>query len=459
MWSSLRCEDASRGWTCLAGVLALLILIAGCSSSRSSAITASTNGSPALANLKVLSTDVTVQANGSSDAANGITGEELSVGDEVRTSPTGFAEVAFFDGSLTRIDHAAEFSVVELQNSDAAKVVHTSLNAGRSWNRIEKLSQSQTWQMDTPVASATVRGTAFVADCSVPTPNACLFQVAEGTVELRLPDATVVTLNAGQQITLVKDQPPPQPTNATVAAILADPWVVQNVTLDHASGQPDIQQSAAAGGVLNGTYTLDSTLRCGQNQVVSTDQATLVVSDGQATLTWGTPQSFFDSTFRGTITQQGGSFQLDSHPSQFMGLHLDGTVTNGGSSLSGTGTVGQGTQYSDCLITFTGTSGSNATTTTDTGPGSTGTAGAPPCTRDAVQAALPAGQVLHDDPRCSGNWATASPTVLNAAGQSQYDITVLLRQNGEGWQVADRSTYCSNGSVPAAIYQQACQTN
>jgi len=239
-----------RRWV-WAAAAALGLMATACGSSHPA--TTTTAGDD-LAHLQIISTDVTVQSDATATATSGSSGQGLGVGSTVATNDAGFAEVGFFDGSLTRVDHAASFTIVDLQNPEASKVVHTDLTAGRSWNRIEKLSESQTWELDTPVADATVRGTAFVADCAIDTPDACRFATVEGTVELRLPDATLVSLEAGEEIVIVKDQPPPVPTTTGVATLLTDPWVAQNVQLDHDGGQPDIEQAAA--GPLDGTWTL-----------------------------------------------------------------------------------------------------------------------------------------------------------------------------------------------------------
>ncbi|HEY8218007.1 MAG TPA: peptidoglycan-binding domain-containing protein [Acidimicrobiia bacterium] len=100
-------------------------------------------------------------------------------------------------------------------------------------------------------------------------------------------------------------------------------------------------------------------------------------------------------------------------------------------------------------------------TSATTGGGGGGT---PPCTdaaiRPAVVASLQPGEQLFqlNEFHCAITWAVTSPTV-GPNQQNSYEITQLLRWNGSAWQVVDRGTYCDGGQVPAAIYQQACQTN
>ncbi len=210
--------------------IAVLGVSCGGGSTKTSA--AKPSGSKALAKLGVISTDVTVKA-GSAPTKSGTSGQPLAVGDTVGTDPSGFAEVGFFDGSLTRVDHAAEFTLTDLQDAESAKVVHTELGAGRSFNRIKKLSESQTWEQDTPVASATVRGTAFAVDCTLAA-DSCTFTVLEGVVELKLPDGTRVTLKAGQRVTLTKGKAPGKVESPTAAELAADPWIKKNVDYEKA---------------------------------------------------------------------------------------------------------------------------------------------------------------------------------------------------------------------------------
>jgi peptidoglycan hydrolase-like protein with peptidoglycan-binding domain len=94
----------------------------------------------------------------------------------------------------------------------------------------------------------------------------------------------------------------------------------------------------------------------------------------------------------------------------------------------------------------------------------TGGGGSPPCTeaaiRPVVQASLSPGEQMFklNKFNCAITWAVATPTV-GSTQQNAVDITVLLRWNGQAWQVVDRGVYCDNGEVPAAIYQKACNSN
>jgi hypothetical protein len=91
-----------------------------------------------------------------------------------------------------------------------------------------------------------------------------------------------------------------------------------------------------------------------------------------------------------------------------------------------------------------------ATTTTTT------SATAPPCTSDAIQAALPSETTITDF-GCEGEWAWAGVDVDPAQGG--YEATDLLKAQGTAWQVVDRATECNPSVVPPAIYDPGCTTN
>jgi hypothetical protein len=89
-------------------------------------------------------------------------------------------------------------------------------------------------------------------------------------------------------------------------------------------------------------------------------------------------------------------------------------------------------------------------------------AAAAPCTAAVITAAVKAFTTNFykvDGYGCSGNFAYAFVTVTDQQGQPTAEVTDLFMAVNGAWQPADRGAYCVNGSVPADIYQNACQTN
>ncbi len=168
----------------------------------------------------------------------------VAVGDEVRTDSTGFAEIAYFDGSVTRLDVETDFEVVELVDSPGDSVIRTQMGVGRTWHRVQALSGNDTYEAETSVATAVVRGTAFVIEC---TETACTFTVLEGTLELVLPpDGPTIVLEAGEVLTIEADTAPGEPELLTSDLLAVDDWLARNNDLDQDSGNDDLAGETAA---------------------------------------------------------------------------------------------------------------------------------------------------------------------------------------------------------------------
>ena len=70
----------------------------------------------------------------------------VSVGDGVRTDATGFAEVAYSDGSRTRLDVNTELEVVSLTDDAGNAVTGTQMALGRTWNRAQSTGSTAAGQ-------------------------------------------------------------------------------------------------------------------------------------------------------------------------------------------------------------------------------------------------------------------------------------------------------------------------
>ncbi len=185
-----------------------------------------------LATLDVLTEAVSVVRDGTGTPEAASSGAELTQGDEVRTDDTGFAEIAFFDGSWQRIDSGASVTLTELVDVEEGHVVRTGLDQGRAWQRVEDLTNSDdSFEVDTPVAVAAVRGTSFSIECGTD-PVACTFAVIEGVVDLDLSDGTTVALTAGQRLEVRADAPPEAPTDVGVEQLEQDEWIADNLARD-----------------------------------------------------------------------------------------------------------------------------------------------------------------------------------------------------------------------------------
>jgi hypothetical protein len=127
--------------------------------------TTTTTSPAAVADARSIEDTVDVRAGASATFAALDSPREVAVGDVVRTDATGFAEIAYFDGSMTRLDVDTEFEVVELIDAVDESVVRTRMGVGRTWHRVAELGEGGEFSVETSVATAVVQGTAFMIHC------------------------------------------------------------------------------------------------------------------------------------------------------------------------------------------------------------------------------------------------------------------------------------------------------
>jgi hypothetical protein len=89
-----------------------------------------------------------------------------------------------------------------------------------------------TYEVQTPVATATAAGTAFSVVCRVITE--CAFSIIEGLVQVVLPDGTAFDLEAGEELVVDAEADPDdlEPTSSGVEALGTDPWIAENLEAD-----------------------------------------------------------------------------------------------------------------------------------------------------------------------------------------------------------------------------------
>jgi len=188
--------------------------------------------------------------------------QPVAVGDGVRTDATGFAEVAYLDGSRTRLDVDTEFEVVALTDDAGNAVTRTQMGLGRTWHRVQAVgAASGGFEVETSQAVATVRGTAFLVSC--PTVESCDYSVMEGVVDVALADGSVVTVTAPATLD-VTDGVATGPVPLTWDGLFGDPWLVDNTDRDVAAGFADrasvYQAYGPAFASMVGTYDVTTTV-------------------------------------------------------------------------------------------------------------------------------------------------------------------------------------------------------
>jgi len=144
----------------------------------------------ALAELRVREDRVSVKATGA-DFEKGTEGQALIAGDTVRTDPDGQAQIDYFEGSQTNLDSDTTLVIGALLNEAGVRSVSLDHTKGRLWNRVEKLTSSEDrYEVRTPNAVASVRGTTIISDGKFDFPNWFFYGFdGEWVIETKLGEA------------------------------------------------------------------------------------------------------------------------------------------------------------------------------------------------------------------------------------------------------------------------------
>jgi hypothetical protein len=141
---------------------------------------------PATATLRLTEADVghvEVQRASADEFKPGRNDQRLRVGDAVRTDDVGHAEVQYDDESFTRLDTNTTFTIEQLTDDQGNRQVVTTIDSGRTWNRAEALTESESFEQTGADATAAVEGTAFAVECD--TEDHCLFIAVYHATSLR----------------------------------------------------------------------------------------------------------------------------------------------------------------------------------------------------------------------------------------------------------------------------------
>jgi hypothetical protein len=140
------------------------------------------NSSDAPAQLRIRQDAIQVK-HGSSDLSAALEGEDLGAGDEVRSDPSGQAQIEFFDGSVVRMDGDTQVTLRRVEDRTEGRQILLGMGAGRTWNRVAELTSTQDrYELRLPAATVNVRGTTFLADCR--TQQECYVVGFDGTSEV-----------------------------------------------------------------------------------------------------------------------------------------------------------------------------------------------------------------------------------------------------------------------------------
>ena len=203
--------------------------------------------------LAVETPGVTVLKKGADTFTKGKDDQKIAVGDTVQTDATGLAQITFKDGTLTRLDNDTVFTLDVLSNKTGTRAVEGTVSAGQTWNRVQKLSESETFEQKGNGATAAVLGTAFLTKCSLPAGTAfkavktkkalkklqkssrCEFTLVDGKLTLTSLGKSV-GLNRGQSVGVDAAGAAGNAVTIPPDILFTDPWITSNLQLDAQQG-------------------------------------------------------------------------------------------------------------------------------------------------------------------------------------------------------------------------------
>jgi hypothetical protein len=190
-------------------------------------------------------------------------GQTLQAGDTVRTGPDARAEIAYFDGSLTRLDVDTTFTLRELASlpdEPDSKVIEAEQAEGRTFERVTEITDSQSrFDVETPTATASVRGTSYVLTVR-PDGGTELWVLPDdepdtSSVVLILEDGTEIVVTEGQGVVVNPDGSIDGPLALTDEQ-LEDGFVLFNLCRDDPA-HPDCQVEVEPQVIENDDQDLD----------------------------------------------------------------------------------------------------------------------------------------------------------------------------------------------------------
>ncbi len=190
---------------------------------------------PALASqctLTIFGGNAMLQEPGANEWKQGTDGMTLVAGTRIKTSADSQALVTFFEGSTTKLEADTEIEIRQVEGDDQqATTIILKQRLGRTWSHVVKmLNQGSRYEIETPAATAIVRGTLFTTEVdetgstTVATREGLVSVAAQGR-EVYVPPQQQTEVGTGTAPT----QPAPSPTAEAELVIIIDQTAVGSV--------------------------------------------------------------------------------------------------------------------------------------------------------------------------------------------------------------------------------------
>jgi len=129
---------------------------------------------------------------------------ELYESDSVRTGENSSASIVIFKGSIIRLDSNTEVTLTEIIQQEEGNSVTIDQEFGRTWSTVQGISGIDDYEVQTPTAVASVRGTSF--DVNVSENGTTIIGVIRGIVNVSTTiNGTVYTVELNENYSVTVD--------------------------------------------------------------------------------------------------------------------------------------------------------------------------------------------------------------------------------------------------------------
>jgi hypothetical protein len=149
---------------------------------------------------------------------------ELHRYDSVRTGDNSSASIIIFKGSIIRLDSNTEVYLEELIQGEEGTFVTIEQEAGRTWSTVQKISGIDEYEVQTPTAVASVRGTSF--DINIEN-GTTIVGVIKGSVDVKKTDNETVYTVLENYSVAVDSEEVGEPEDFDL-----DDWITNNLLKD-----------------------------------------------------------------------------------------------------------------------------------------------------------------------------------------------------------------------------------
>lgn len=155
-------------------------------------------------------------------------GTLLYQSDTVKTGNNTFASIVLFKSSIIRLDSNTEVMLQEILQQAGETSVKIKQDVGRTWNTISKMSGIDNYEVQTPTAVASVRGTSL--DVNVHANGTTVISVIKGIVNVSITEngsiVYTIEINENWSVTVDFDEMgQPEPFDL-------DDWILNNLLKD-----------------------------------------------------------------------------------------------------------------------------------------------------------------------------------------------------------------------------------